>query len=188
MLVVLGFAVLILAIGMVVLFAMFGELSARVAQAGTTPRSTEIVPLEGTRLGRVPDTWPAGLLTGGETPSTLLVLSTSCGSCQDIAEQLRDSPAEAVWDDIGVVISTAHHQTGDEFVASHRIGRFPHHVDVGGSWVTGQFDVTFSPSALVFRDGQLAAAYIFHDVAALRAKVAEAPVPLGLPRQDRETV
>lgn len=188
MLVALGFAVLILTIGMVMLFAMFGELSARVAQAGTRPRSTEVVPLEGARLGCVPDTWPAGLMTGGQAPSTLLVLSSACGSCLDIAEQLRDSPAEAGWDDMGVVISTSHQETGDEFVTSNRIGRFPHYVDVGGSWVTGQFDVNFSPSALAFEDGQLAAAYIFHDVAALRAKITEAPAQQRLPQQDKETV
>jgi len=188
MLVVLGFAVLILAVGMVVLFAMFGELSARVAQAGTRPRSTEVAPLEGARLGCVPDTWPAGLVTAGEAPSVLLVLSSACGSCLDIAEQLRDSPVEAEWDDMGIVISTSHQETGDEFVAGNKIGRFPHHVDVGGSWVISQFDVNFSPSALVFEDGQLAAAYIFHDVAALRAKITEASAQLGLPQQDRETV
>ena len=188
MLVALAFAVLILTVGMVVLFAMFGELSARVAQAGTTTRSTDVVPLEGARLGRVPDTWPAGLMIGGAAPSTLLVLSSACGSCMDIAEQLRDSPVEAGWDDMGIVISTSHQETGDEFVASNRIGRFPHYVDVGGRWVTGQFDVNFSPSALVFEDGQLAAAYIFHDVAALRATTTEELDRQGLPHQDRETV
>lgn len=188
MLVALGFAVLILTVGMVVLFAMFGELSGRVAQGGTTQRSTEVVPLEGMRLGHIPDTWPAGLMVGGEAPSTVLVLSSSCGSCRDIAEQLRDSPAEAAWDDMGILISTAHQETGDEFVASNRIGRFPHYVDVGGSWVTGQFDVNFSPSALVFQDGQLAAGYMFHDIAALRATITKASARLGLTQQDRETV
>lgn len=188
MLVALAFAVLILTVGMVMLFAMFGELSARVAQAGTNPRSTDVVPLEGARLGRVPDTWPAGLMIGSEAPATLLVLSSACGSCMDIADQLRDSPLDAGWDDMAVVISTSHQQTGDEFVAGHGIARFPHHIDVGGSWVTGQFDVNFSPSALVFRGGQLTAAYIFHDVAALRTKITEAPDQRGLPQQDRETV
>lgn len=188
MLVVLGFAVLVLTIGMVVLFAMFGELSARVAQAGTKPRSTEVVPLEGVRLGRFPDRWPAGLLIGGKGPSLLLVLSSACGSCMDIAGQLRDSPVDAGWDDMGILISTSHQQTGDEFVANNRIGRFPHHVDVDGRWVIDQLDVNFSPSALVFQDGQLAAAYIFHDVAALRAKIAEASARQRLPQQDRETV
>jgi hypothetical protein len=123
-----------------------------------------------------------------EAPSTLLVLSSACGSCIDIAEQLRDSPVDAGWDDMGILISTSHQQTGDEFVANNRIGRFPHYVDEGGSWVTGQFGVNFSPSALVFRDGQLTAAYVFQDVAALRAKITQAAAQPGLPRQDRETV
>ncbi|MBV9093700.1 MAG: hypothetical protein JO132_07470 [Streptosporangiaceae bacterium] len=188
MLVALGFAVLVLTVGMVVLFAMFGELSARVAQAGGRPRSTEVVPLEGARLGGVPDAWPGGLLAGGEAPSVLLVLSSACGSCLDIAGQLRDVPAGAGWDGMGVVVSTSHEQTGEEFVAGNGIGRFPHHVDVGGSWVTGQFGVNFSPSALVFAGGRLVAAYIFHDVAALRATVTGEMAGQGLPRQDREAV
>lgn len=188
MLVVLGFAVLVLTIGMVVLFAMFGELSARVAQAGTKPRSTEVVPLEGVRLGRFPDRWPAGLLIGGKGPSLLLVLSSACGSCMDIAGQLRDSPVDAGWDDMGILISTSHQQTGEEFVTSNGIGRFPHYVDEGGQWVMEQFDVSFSPSALVFQDGRLIAAYMFHDVAALRAKITDTLTRQGVPQQYREAV
>ena len=89
---------------------------------------------------------------------------------------------------MGIVISASRQRTGDEFAAAHRIGRFPHHVDMDGRSVTGHFGVTFSPSALMFRDGQPAAAYMFHDVAPLRATVTEAPARPGLPQHHRETV
>lgn len=116
MLVDLGSAVLLLTIGSVALFAMVGEDSARMAEAGSRPRSIAIGPLVGALLGRVPDTWPAEL-------------------------------------------------------ATERKGQ----------------SVDFSSAALIFQVGQLLSAHMFHDVAALRAKVIEA-LAQGLPQRDREAV
>ncbi len=187
MLVIFGFALLILTIGMVVLFAMFGELSARVGEAKPPARSTELVPLENARLGHVPDIWPAELPGAPEDLSVLLVLSSACNSCADIAAQLHEKPSHANWAGMAIVVSTAHRDNGADFIARHQLGQFPHYIDAGGTWVSGQFGVQFSPSALVFHGGELLAAYIFHDVDALRAKVSR-PETHRVPEQQREAV
>jgi hypothetical protein len=175
MLIILGFALLVLAGGMVVLFAMFGELSVRVAETGLVKRSTEVRPLDKARLGHVPASWPPVIGQPGAGAFTLLVLSSACTSCADIATQLTEDPGHADWADMGVLISTASKERGEEFVASYGLSRFPHYIDDQGEWVSGEFDVRFSPSALVLRDGRLAEAYMFHDVAALRATLNQAP-------------
>lgn len=77
------------------LFAMFGELPTRVAEAPPQARSTEIIPLENARLGHVPDIWPAELPGEREDLPVLLVLSSACSSCADIADQLRENSSHA---------------------------------------------------------------------------------------------
>lgn len=173
MLVIFGFALLILTISMVVLFAMFGELSARVAGAEPQIRSTEIVPLENARLGHAPGIWPAELPGERADLSVLLVLSSACSSCDDIATQLHENPSYAQWNGLAIVVSTAHRVTGEDFITRHQLGQFPHYIDEGGSWVTGEFGVQSSPSALVLHGGELLAAYMFHDVGALRTKLSQ---------------
>jgi hypothetical protein len=188
MLIIFGFALLVLTIGMVVLFAMFGELSSRVAEAPRQARSTEITPLENVNLGHVPETWPAALPRDRDDRLVLLVLSTACAACTDIAEQLRDDPSYARWSGMAIVISTAHHSSGEDFVDRHGLGRFPYYIDTGGSWLTGQFGVQFSPCALVFNGGQLMAAYIFDDVGALQARLRQLEAQGAQEQQHREAV
>ena len=192
MLVIFGFALLILTVGMVVLFAMFGELSARVADAEPPTRSTEIVPLENARLGHAPDTWPAELPSERAGLSVLLVLSSACSSCDDIATQLHENPSYARWSGMAIVVSTAHRVTGEDFITRHQLDQFPHYIDAGGSWVTGEFGVQSSPSALVFHGAELLAAYMFHDVGALRTKLSQPETDGGPPQhgvpQQREAV
>ena len=144
MLIVLGCALLVLAAGLVVLFAMFGELSARVDEAGTVRRSTEVRVLEKARLGQVPQSWPPSIPGPGDGPFTLLVLSTACGSCADIATQLTTDPGHADWANMGAVVSTSHRDTGADFVDRYGLARVPHYVDERGDWVSGEFDVRFS--------------------------------------------
>lgn len=186
MLIIFGFALLVLTIGMVALFAMFGELSSRVGE-GPQARSTEIVPLENVNLGHAPETWPAGLRGDRGGRSVLLVLSTACAACKAIAEQLRDDPGYAGWNEMAIVISTAHPVAGQDFVDRYGLGRFPYHIDAGGIWLTGEFGVQFSPCALVFNDGQLLAAYIFDDIGALQARLRQLEAE-GIKQQHREAV
>jgi hypothetical protein len=188
MLIIFGFALLVLAIGMVVLFAMFGELSSRVAEAPRPARSTEIIPLENANLGHVPETWPAALPRDRDGRLVLLVLSTACASCEDIAEQLRADPSYARWSGMAIAISTSHHASGEDFVDRHGLGHFPYYIDTGGSWLTGELGVQFSPCALVFNGGQLVAAYIFHDVGALQARLSQPEAQGAQEQQHREAV
>jgi hypothetical protein len=168
MLVVFGFALLVLAGAVVVLFAMLAELASRVPQ----PEPPWVQPLEEARLGHVPAAYPADLADDvSEERHVLLVLSTVCQSCQAIAVQLVEDHAD--WADVALVISTADRRNGEDFVARHKLGRFTYYIDEGGDWVSGEFGVQTSPTALVLRNGRLASAYAFSDVATLRSAVTE---------------
>ena len=173
MLIIFGLALLVLTIGMVVLFAMFGELSSRVAQAPLQARSTEIVPLENVNLGHIAETWPAALPGDADGRAVLLVLSTTCAACRDIAEQLRDNSVYARWSGMAIVISTAYHSSGADFVNRYGLDRYTYYIDTGGSWLTGEFGVQFSPCTLVVNGRQLVAAYIFYDLSALQARLGQ---------------
>jgi hypothetical protein len=170
MLVVFAFALLILAAAVVVLFAMLAELATRVPERAGAQRDPHVRHLDGARLGTGADTWPAALPTADA--AVLLVLSTACSSCDDVARQLTVDPGHTDWTGVGVVISTAERENADAFVERHGLaGTFPVYVDDGGEWVGGQFDVRMSPSALVFRDGRLESAHTFNDVSSLRANL-----------------
>jgi peroxiredoxin len=75
---------------------------------------------------------------------------------------------------IGVVISTSSRQAGDDFVERHSLSRFPHLVDEGGVWVTENFGVKMSPSALLMEKGVLVEAYTFTKIPALVGHIAKA--------------
>lgn len=169
MLFVFGFALLVLAAAVVMLFAMFAELAARIPAGSTARRNTTVRPLEEARLGHSPDVWPAGLRTGER--SVLLVLSTICSSCDDVARQLVSDPGHSDWSEVSVVVSTGGRIKGEEFITHHGLERFPHIIDEGGAWTTGEFGVQSSPTALVLRDRRLESAYEFNDVAALRSAI-----------------
>jgi hypothetical protein len=114
----------------------------------------------------VPDTWPAPLPPADR--AVLLVLSTSCGACDDVAKQLVDDPGHADWDRMGVVVSSAGREKGEDFVTRQGLTGFPVHIDPDGEWVASQFGVRTSPVALVFESGRLSAGHIFNDVTSLR--------------------
>lgn len=167
MLVVFAFALLILAAAVVILFAMLAELATRVPERSTPARDPRVRPLEEARLGRAPDVWPAALPDVDR--ATLLVLSTACSSCRDVAGQLTVDPGHTDWADVAVVVSSASRQNGEEFVSQLGLDGFPVYVDEGGEWVTAEFGVQTSPGALVFRAGRLISAHVFNDVTALRS-------------------
>jgi hypothetical protein len=172
MLIVFGVALLVLATAVVVLFAMLGELATRVDAQPTARRDPSIRPVPDARLGTVPAHWPDELRpAGGSGLVVLIVLSSSCGTCIDIAQQLTHDPGHADWDDMRVVVSTLSRSTGEDFVAQNGLAGFPLYIDAGGDWLTGELGVRMSPCALVFGGGQLQAAYMFSDVSALRAKI-----------------
>jgi hypothetical protein len=132
-----------------------------------------VQPLEEARLGSVPAYWPPGLRqAGGDRDLVLIVLSTVCSTCADIAFQLTEEPGHSDWGELAVVVSTGSESAGQSFITQHRLTAFRWFIDTGGDWISQQFGVRVSPTALAFSDGRLSSAYGFHDVAALRAKIA----------------
>ncbi|GAA1027630.1 hypothetical protein GCM10009557_09770 [Virgisporangium ochraceum] len=171
-----GFVLLLLAGGMVALFAMVGELASRVGDpASPAPPSTQVEPVEDARIGHVPDVWPGGLeVIGTADTAVLLVLSTVCASCQTVAQQLAQRPditADRPW---GVVVTCGDVARGEEFVTRYGLGPLPHLLDVNGDWVRAEFNVESSPVAVLFAHSTVAATLLFNDVAALNAASARA--------------
>jgi hypothetical protein len=171
MIYVLAFVVLLLAAAVIALFAMLGELYARLGGAkGPTPT------LDEAKVGQQPAAWPKELSRVATAPDGLLmVLSTSCASCARVADQLRDRADPLPGYDTAVALSTPDQATADAFVAEHGLRPRSTFIDVRGKWVTGEFGVQTSPSALFLRGGRLDSALVFMDVDSLR----DAAVPAG---------
>lgn len=160
---------LVLAVAVVVLFAMVGELGSRVPAPAETP--SWLNPVEEVLIGAAPASWPAPL-TGlpARERAVLLVLSPICTSCRIIASELA---RHADWQETALVVSASDRTSGREFVAQYGLGSFPNHVDEGGEWVRSEFGLGRSPTALVLRAGRLVSAYTFSDVATLRSRLLE---------------
>lgn len=165
----LAFMVLLLSAAVIVLFAMLGELYTRVGPpADTAPR-----PLTEANIGQRPAAWPIELERLATADDTiLLVLSSACGSCAQVATQLREQTKPLGDHEMGVVLSTADAESADVFLREHELPRDSVYVDVGGKWLVDAFGVQTSPSALVLRAGRLSSALAFTDVAALRTALA----------------
>ena len=165
MLYLLAIVVLLLAAAVVALFAMLGELYVRVGGAvETAPALAEA------RIGQRPAAWPkelAGLATAPE--SMLLVLSTSCASCVQVAGQLRDGLNPVDGRETAIALSSPDRARAENFLKQHALPRRSVYVDVEGAWVTEAFGVQTSPSALFLESGELTSARIFTDVKDLQA-------------------
>lgn len=177
-----GAVLLVLVAAVVLLFAMFGELTSRLPtdREQAAARDPEVRPLEDARIGVEPRSWPdglAGLSAAGvadiDEARPVLVLSTACATCKDVAEQLSEELDRGGGGDLAVVVSTAERERGEQFVERYGLHRLAHHVDEGGRWVAGEFNVRMSPTALVMRGGRLESAHVFQDVQALRRTVAQ---------------
>ncbi|MGP4026830.1 hypothetical protein [Actinomadura sp. 3N407] len=178
-----GAVLLILVAAVVLLFAMFGELTSRLPteREAAAARDPEIWPLEDARLGVEPARWPAelsGLSAAGaagaagiDAAHPVLVLSTACSTCKDVAQQLSEELDRGAGGDMAVVVSTAERARGERFVQQYGLHRLAHYVDEGGEWVADEFNVRMSPTALVVRGGRLESALVFQDVQGLRTMV-----------------
>lgn len=169
-----GFALLVLAGAVVVLFAMFGELASRVGDPARPGRSSGTQPLEEARIGHEPAGWPAELhAIAAAEHSLLLVLSTACGSCRDVATQLDAITDRRAADSLSFLLSTSSAATGRQFVEEHGLTWMPYYIDVGGEWVRSEFGVQTSPVGLVLSGGRLRAAHVFSDLASMTAAAAQ---------------
>lgn len=165
--VVLGVAVFLLAVAVVGLFAMMGELSSRVSDPDQ-PTSLDppagpdhLHPVPEARLGAAPARWPAELAAVRDAElAHVVVFSTTCTTCARIAGG-ETGPLD-VPPPLAVVVSSPRPEAGAAFLARHpMVTGYPHLVDVGGAWLTSNFEVAISPSVLVFSRGALQSAHTF---------------------------
>lgn len=162
-------ALLVLTAAVVLLFAMVGELASRVPAAdgddGYANDYSDFIP------GAAVSRWP-GTLAGlaGRRSVTVLVLSSICTTCNEVAGELASYRAEKLAG-IGVVVSCALLPAGEEFVQQHAIDHLPHYIDDGGAWVRDSFGVNKSPVALRFEDGVLVEAYQFNRLKPLLGRI-----------------
>jgi hypothetical protein len=162
----LSIVVFLLAGAVVVLFAMLGELSSRVPSSDDDARR-RLESIDTARTGHHASHWPAELAHVAEQEYALvLVLSSSCSSCEQIAGQVRTmldrGPAN-----LAVVVACPARERGEHFAAVHGIDRGVLYIDEAGAWVKGEFAVDTSPAALLFRNGTLQSALLFWDLPAV---------------------
>lgn len=174
MIVLLSVGLLLLAVAVVVLFAMLGELASRV------PRSSEAAvwtaEVKDAPRGVSPAEWPQELSDVAVAEQALLVvLSTVCNSCIAVAEELGRIPPRTLGP-LGIVLSTGSSARGAEFAFRHGLNVFPVFVDDGGAWVGREFAVNSSPTALSLSHGRLMNAHSFAGAGALRELIAERQV------------
>jgi len=172
-----GLVLLILSAAVVLLFAMFGELASRVPDRNSAAAKSRVQPVDGALIGRTPERWPTSLSHLADADvGLLLVLSTSCASCRQVAKQLSAELVRNGAGRIDILVSSASRDFGEDFVQQHGLGRIPYFVDEGGDWVKNEFGVMISPTGLVFKKGRLDAALLFQDLAALQAAAISAPL------------
>jgi hypothetical protein len=158
---------LVLAVAVVVLFAMFGQLAARVPAAADASGTAE--PILSLHVGRSAGFWPVSLapLPPPGSFGALIVLSSSCTSCVKVAGQLPTLPSQVAADLLGVVVTGPSGEAAQAFADANLTGALPLFVDGGGDWVTGEFGLQASPSYLIFEGSELRSGYVFDQLNAL---------------------
>jgi len=178
--IVLGVAVFTLAVAVVGLFAMMGELTSRVPEPDRLPgphspvhpstldNPPEPIPIPEALLETAPAQWPAELAVVRDAElAHVLVFGSTCVTCGRIANG-ETGPLDVLPAPLAVVVSCPLPKDGAEFLAKHpMVTDYPHLIDVGGTWLSSNFEVGISPSVLVFARGRLLSAYTFVAATAL---------------------
>jgi len=169
----------------VLLFAMFGELASRVGDPEDNGRWTGTRPLEEARLDAEPSRWPAELATVAAAPEAmLLVLSPTCGSCQEVARQLVTEGGPSRVRPFALAVSCSAAEVGRAFIEEQSLERYPYFIDETGEWVRTELDIHSSPVALFFAHGRLVAAHVFGDVNVLNSLADNVFAQPGKQRQE----
>ncbi|MEU8264996.1 hypothetical protein AB0C02_30835 [Micromonospora sp. NPDC048999] len=166
---ILALAVFVLAVAVIGLFAMMGELGSRVPASDTDAVPSRLDPIDQARLGGEVDSWPTGLAHLRDADHGLLVvLSTLCTSCGRIASGAT-GPLSMPTPAAAILVSCPQEAAGAAFVDGNPMVRdHPHALDIGGEWLIRNFNVDISPSVLVFERGRLRSAFTFGSVDALK--------------------
>lgn len=169
MLILFGFLLLILAVAVGVLFAMCAELSKRLSSSAGSQSANTVAyarPVERPGVFLRPDVvWPREFRDIASRDAFLLiVISTSCMTCNSVASELGEGWAKRGSGRMGVVISTPDEARAKAYVAEHHLGGIPHIIDVDGTWTTESLGLSLSPVGAVFLGGSLHETYIFNQV------------------------
>jgi hypothetical protein len=169
----LGFVLLLLAGAVVLLFAMLGELTARLPTLDPRYSDPSVSPLEEAHVGSTPARWPQPLddLVTGASPAVVLVLSTACASCETVGAQLSHELDRQEASRTGVLVSCPDEEAGGQLIHQYGLDRIPHHLDLGGRWISEQLGIRTSPTALVVHGGRLESALLFTQLGAVRAAI-----------------
>lgn len=170
-------AITILAVAMVALFAMMGELASKVeatrpARGGSDVDEWAQV-LKGFTFHKVPGRWPQALHSiRGASRALVVILSTSCRTCDYFAEgRLQDLDSF----ESAFILSCSSEERARAFIEAHpqlNHGR-PLFVDEGGSWIKEELGLETSPSAVLLEHDQPRAAFLMSSPASLAVTVNE---------------
>jgi hypothetical protein len=174
-----AFALLILACAVGLLFAMCAELASR---GGAGPAAEAEPPRYVRPFGRSnvylreTATWPTELVAlRGHDDFLLLVLSTSCSTCNTIVTQLtQDDWAGRSAGRLGVVLSTHDRDLAEDYLNRNQLGPVPCYIDVDGEWSQATLGVSLSPVGLIFHHGDLDETYVFNHLDLLWTTFTEA--------------
>lgn len=102
----------------------------------------------------VPVHWPTELAdASGRRRAVLVVLSTTCSSCERFAESDLNRLRERD-EFVGVVVSTGTEQAAASWLRRHDgIAAFPTYVDAKWEWSRANLGVELSPTAVLVTDG-----------------------------------
>lgn len=163
--------VFVLAVAVIGLFAMMGELAGRVDKVLADDQSVDAIsqPLERARIGARVEVWPVQLKALSDVDQlALMVLSTSCTSCARIASGETGSLDRAGLP-LAVVVVGADEASVEQFIAAHPLLRsLPLLEDAGGAWTFENFGVDVSPSLLLLQQGRLTRAHTFTAASSIR--------------------
>ena len=173
-------AVLTLAVGL--LFAMMAELAARVdvatraiaaAPTITPMNAATAIDLTASAAARI--VWPgASPPEASRTTFDVLVLTTVCSSCHQLAEQLGANSGAV---DVRLMISTADPAVGSGFVAQHALEEMTTWIDNGGRWCQENFGISLAPILIRVRDNAFDSAFTVYDISQL-ATLIDQPEPV----------
>lgn len=160
----------ILLFGLVACFCMVGVLATRV-DLSASPELTELDVEIGTRV----HVWPESLsvLESIEGQANLLILSTMCTTCNQLASEIGSIPIDTPIQNLGFVVSCKSQPEGMSFVTTHKLGTYPVLVDQGGMWTDSTFGIRKSPVCLNLNEHRLLRASVTPDINTLFKAIKE---------------
>lgn len=180
--IVLALSVLVLAAGVILSYAMVGELAARFEESvlGNSVRSF-VRPLQNAPINKYPRSWATALTAISRARrGALLVFSTSCISCERLAPSLPAAIQSFPIREVALAIASPRRELAESFIERHQLQLVRHWIDDAGKWLRDDVGVTTSPVCLVFDAGLLTAALSFSDFPILADAISKTDsLPLG---------